>query len=65
MDYEVIGAKATADGGAVTCPRVGHTASVVDDRTYVFGGGGGGHETIGGERTSLGFRYQDKSMDLS
>ena len=40
-DYQVIPAKATTDDGAVPCPRVGHTASVVDDRIYVFGGRGG------------------------
>ncbi len=41
VDYQVIRAKATSDEGAVPCPRVGHTASVVDDRMYVFGGRGG------------------------
>lgn len=41
VDYQIIGAKATTDEGAVPCPRVGHTASVVDDRIYVFGGRGG------------------------
>lgn len=41
VDYQVIPAKATADEGAVPSPRVGHTASVVDDRIYVFGGRGG------------------------
>ena len=40
-DYQVIQAKATKDDGAVPSPRVGHTASVVDDRIYVFGGRGG------------------------
>ena len=41
VDYQVIRAKATTAEGAVPCPRVGHTASVVDDRIYVFGGRGG------------------------
>ena len=41
VDYQVIRAKSTADDGGVPCPRVGHTASVVDDRIYVFGGRGG------------------------
>lgn len=41
VDYQVIPAKAATDEGAVPCPRVGHTASVVDDRIYVFGGRGG------------------------
>ena len=41
VDYQVIQARATTDEGAVPCPRVGHTASVVDDRMYVFGGRGG------------------------
>lgn len=41
VDYEIIRAKAATDDGAVPCPRVGHTASVVDDRIYVFGGRGG------------------------
>lgn len=40
-DYQVVKAKVTTDEGAVPCPRVGHTASVVDDRIYVFGGRGG------------------------
>ena len=41
VDYQAIRAKSTADDGGVPCPRVGHTASVVDDRIYVFGGRGG------------------------
>ena len=41
VDYQVIRAKAITDEGPVPCPRVGHTASVVDDRIYVFGGRGG------------------------
>ena len=41
VDYQYIRAKATTDEGAIPCARVGHTASVVDDRIYVFGGRGG------------------------
>ena len=39
-DYQDIPAKAS-DGGDVPAPRVGHTAAVVQDRIYVFGGRGG------------------------
>ncbi len=41
VDYQVIHGQATAEEGEVPAPRVGHTASVVDDRIYVFGGRGG------------------------
>ena len=41
VDYQIIQAKATTSDGEVPCPRVGHTATVVDDRIYVFGGRGG------------------------
>lgn len=41
VDYQIIRSKATTDDGAVPCSRVGHTASVVDDRIYMFGGRGG------------------------
>ena len=41
VDYQIIRSKATTNDGAVPCPRVGHTAGVVDDRIYVFGGRGG------------------------
>lgn len=40
-DYKVIPAEASTSEGDVPCPRVGHTASAVDDRIYVFGGRGG------------------------
>lgn len=40
-DYQIITAKATTSQGEIPCPRVGHTASVVDDHIYVFGGRGG------------------------
>lgn len=40
-DYQIIPAQAGAGGGDVPSPRVGHTASVVDDRIYIFGGRGG------------------------
>lgn len=39
-DYQSIPAKAS-DGSDVPAPRVGHTAAVVEDRIYVFGGRGG------------------------
>lgn len=66
VDYQVIRAKPTTDGGAVPCPRVGHTASVVDDRIYVFGGRGGkAMKPTGRERTRLGFRCQDEPVELS
>lgn len=41
VDYQVIPARTSKDEGAVPSARVGHTASVVDDRIYVFGGRGG------------------------
>lgn len=41
VDYQVIPAKSTAKNGDVPPPRVGHVASIVDDRIYVFGGRGG------------------------
>ena len=41
VDYQVIPAKAATPEGEVPPPRVGHTASVLDDRVYVFGGRGG------------------------
>lgn len=41
VDYQIIRSKATTDDGAVPCSRVGHTASVVDDQIYMFGGRGG------------------------
>jgi len=37
VDYE----KITPAGADIPLPRVGHTASIVDDRIYVFGGRGG------------------------
>ena len=41
VDYQLIQTQATAKDGQVPNPRVGHTAAVVDDRIYVFGGRGG------------------------
>jgi N-acetylneuraminic acid mutarotase len=41
VDYQIIPAVASAGAGDVPPPRVGHTASKVDDRIYVFGGRGG------------------------
>lgn len=41
VDYQVIPAEATASAGDVPPPRVGHTASKVDERIYIFGGRGG------------------------
>ena len=41
VDYQVIPAQANTQNGGVPPPRVGHTADVVDDRIYVFGGRGG------------------------
>lgn len=41
VDYQVIQARAATNEEPVPCPRVGHTATVVDDRIYVFGGRGG------------------------
>jgi len=40
-DYQVIPAQAATENGEVPSPRVGHTASIVDDRIYIFGGRGG------------------------
>ena len=40
VDYQIIPAQAVSSD-EVPPPRVGHTASVVDDRIYVFGGRGG------------------------
>ena len=36
-EYPAVG----RDGGEVPAPRLGHTASVIDDRIYIFGGRGG------------------------
>lgn len=41
VDYQTISAQATPSDNSVPAPRVGHTASVVDDRIYIFGGRGG------------------------
>ena len=41
VDYQVIPAKGAATSADVPPPRVGHTASAIDDRIYVFGGRGG------------------------
>lgn len=41
VDYQIIPSQATASEGEVPTARVGHTASVVDDRIYMFGGRGG------------------------
>lgn len=41
VDYQAIPAEAIASSEEVPPPRVGHTASVVDDRIYIFGGRGG------------------------
>ncbi len=41
VDYQVIPAEASAGAGDMPPPRVGHTASKVDDRIYIFGGRGG------------------------
>ena len=40
-DYESVPAQPGVDGGDVPSPRVGHTAVVVLDRIYIFGGRGG------------------------
>lgn len=40
-DYKVITPQASPDGGQIPPPRVGHTANVIDDRIYIFGGRGG------------------------
>ena len=37
VDYQNISAKVATSGGEVPAPRVGHTASIVDDRIYIFG----------------------------
>ncbi|KAL9614908.1 MAG: hypothetical protein Q9167_000650 [Letrouitia subvulpina] len=41
VDYKSIPAKAATADGNLPLPRFGHTASVVDDRIYIFGGRGG------------------------
>ncbi|KAI9808060.1 MAG: hypothetical protein M1827_007525 [Pycnora praestabilis] len=40
-DYQSIPPQAATEGGEVPVPRVGHTANVVGDMIYVFGGRGG------------------------
>ncbi|MCJ1231182.1 hypothetical protein MMC12_007859 [Toensbergia leucococca] len=40
-DYREISARASIDGDETPHPRVGHTAAVVGDRIFVFGGRGG------------------------
>ncbi|KAK4695625.1 hypothetical protein P7C71_g2155, partial [Lecanoromycetidae sp. Uapishka_2] len=41
VDYQIIPARASAENGELPSPRVGHVASTVDDRIYIFGGRGG------------------------
>ncbi|KAL8655123.1 MAG: hypothetical protein Q9210_001070 [Variospora velana] len=41
VDYKAFSAVATTANGEVPAPRVGHTAAVVGDRIYIFGGRGG------------------------
>ena len=41
VDYQIVQAQATAAGAELPSPRIGHTASIVDDRIYMFGGRGG------------------------
>ena len=41
VDYQTIQAVPDREGGEVPCARVGHVASAIDDRIYVFGGRGG------------------------
>ncbi|KAI4162860.1 MAG: hypothetical protein LQ342_003577 [Letrouitia transgressa] len=38
VDYKSIPAKAATANGNVPLPRLGHTASVIDDQIYIFGG---------------------------
>ena len=40
-DYECVPAQPDLEGGETPSPRVGHTAAVISDRIYVFGGRGG------------------------
>ena len=40
-DYECVVAQPVDGGGNVPPPRVGHTAAVISDRIYIFGGRGG------------------------
>ena len=40
-DYQCVPAQASSEGGEIPPPRVGHTAAVVADRIYIFGGRGG------------------------
>ncbi|MCJ1367272.1 hypothetical protein MMC16_006404 [Acarospora aff. strigata] len=49
-DYQDIPAKASDGGEEVPAPRVGHTASVVEDRIYIFGGRGGKDMTSSEEK---------------
>ncbi|MCJ1450254.1 hypothetical protein MMC28_000583 [Mycoblastus sanguinarius] len=41
VDYQIISSQSSTIGGGIPSPRVGHTASVVNDRIYIFGGRGG------------------------
>lgn len=41
VDYQVIPCKGSTKDSEVPAPRAGHTAAVVNDRIYVFGGRGG------------------------
>ncbi|THH14576.1 hypothetical protein EW146_g5776 [Bondarzewia mesenterica] len=40
-DYFVVPPQPEADGAEVPAPRVGHTASVIHDKIFIFGGRGG------------------------
>lgn len=41
VDYKAVTARGATEDGEVPAPRVGHTAAVISDRIYVFGGRGG------------------------
>ncbi|KAI9756110.1 MAG: hypothetical protein M4579_003997 [Chaenotheca gracillima] len=45
-DHKVILARPAKVGGEVPAPRLGHTASVVGDRIYIFGGRGAGDSLL-------------------
>lgn len=59
VDYQVFPAKGNTEGNEVPDPRIGHTAAVVNDRIYVYGGRGGDSTEALDEKGAV-WEYDDK-----